>query len=169
MEEWKDIEGYEGLYQVSNTGKVKSLHYRGTDKQEILTPINNSHNRLQINLYGREKSFPSIHVLVAQHFIPNPENKPIVHHIDHNPLNNNVNNLMWVTEEEHKALHPEVFEASVVKKSIPIMQYTLDGQFVKEYPSAREVERQTNIHNAHITACCKGKQKTAGGFKWQYK
>lgn len=177
---WKDIKDYEGLYQVSNFGRVKSVgrwvtstsklgkQYKKYRRGIILRHGYKSEYSFVVLSKNGEKIQPLVHILVAQHFIPNPENKPIVHHIDHNKNNNHVDNLMWVTVKEHGDLHPEwVWQ----KKSMTVIQYTLDGQFVAEYPSASEAGRQNGIGNSCISRCCKGKigYKSAGGYIWKYK
>ena len=118
MEEWRDIEGYEGLYQVSNEGRVKSLERDievmnilfGSQirhlKEKYIKPKVNSSNRLQVRLWkDGVKEQKQIHVIVAEAFIPNPNECDVVHHIDHNPQNNSVDNLIWMTKEEHSAMH----------------------------------------------------------------
>lgn len=178
MEEiWRDIVGYEGLYQVSNLGRVKSLErdvYNlryGTKhlKEKILKAGNNGTEHLFVNLYKNGVKKPSkVHVLVAEAFIPNPYNKPIVHHKDHNPQNNNVSNLVWLTHEEHMAEHPEIFEASRKACSKHINQFTLDGLFIKEWYSSWDIHRELEYNNSHIIQCCKGKRKSANGYIWKY-
>ena len=95
---WKDIPGYEGLYQVSNTGKVRSLNYRRTGKKQILKQyINNTgYKRVALRKNNKVKWY-LVHRLVAQAFIPNPHNYPIINHKDENPANNAVWNLEWCT------------------------------------------------------------------------
>lgn len=182
---WKDIKDYEGLYQVSNFGRVKSLerhiyiNKRCCERhltEKILKPATTTEGYLYVDLSKNGKRRKNlIHILVAQAFTPNSENKSDVHHIDHNKNNNHVDNLMWVTEKQHAALHPHRFEkmAKAASKalSIPVLQYTKDGQFVKEYSSAKEASRKTGINNSNIGYCCKGKYgfKTAGGYIWKYK
>lgn len=101
---WKDIEGYEGLYQVSNYGNVKSMErtiYKRKCKTIMKTPSLSGKGYLKTSLCKNGKiKYAFIHRLVAQAFIPNPENKPTVDHIDRNKLNNNVNNLRWATYTE---------------------------------------------------------------------
>jgi hypothetical protein len=99
MEEWKDIEGYEGLYQVSNHGRVKSFKY---GKEKILKGSITTKGYLQVYLHkdNKIKRFNG-HRLIAIHFIPNPDNKPQVNHIDGNKLNNNISNLEWNTQSEN--------------------------------------------------------------------
>lgn len=94
---WKDIEGYEGLYQVSNFGRIKSFK---SFKSKILKPSLQSAKYLQITLCKNEKKSVLMHRLVAKAFIVNPNNLPWVNHIDGNKLNNNVDNLEWNTEKE---------------------------------------------------------------------
>lgn len=178
MEEiWVDIKDYEGLYQVSNWGRVKSLErYDALGRlveEKILKEIINSSGHLYVNLCknGVEKQY-YIHRLVAMHFIPNPYNKPEVHHRDHNPENNNVENLVWLTYEEHRAEHPERYET--VRKSARkacskhINQFALDGLFVRAWYSAMDIKRELGYDNSAIIKCCKGKLTQAYGSIWKY-
>ena len=99
MEEWKDIKGYEGIYQISNKGRVKTLG-NNRRKEKIREGIedNRGYKRISLCKNGKEKKY-SIHRLVAQAFLPNPDNLPVVNHKDENKLNNNVENLEWCTQE----------------------------------------------------------------------
>lgn len=109
MEIWRDIEGYEGLYQVSNEGRIKDLNYRGKGKEVILKGTNQTngqtnYKRTVVRLCkdGTGKDY-KLHFLVAKTFIPNPNNYKCINHIDGNPLNNNVNNLEWTTQKKNVA------------------------------------------------------------------
>lgn len=179
---WKDIEDYEGLYQISNCGRVKSidhmreqLHLYGrmvntNYKGKILKP-HNSRGYLRVRLFDRNKSKNiSIHRLVAEAFIPNPNNYPQINHKDEDKTNNNVDNLEWCTPA-YNANYGTRKKRIIKKQSIPIIQYTLDGKFVKEYSSIAEAARQTGINLGNICSCCRGNinYSHAGGFKWQYK
>ena len=156
---WKDIEGYDGLYEVSNTGKVKSLNYRRTGKEKILKPQDNGKGYLYVILYkdGKMKSC-RVNRLVAQAFLPNPDNLPEVNHIDQCRTNNNVENLEWCTT------HYNV-EYSQAKAVIGINKVS---GLITEFPSAYEASRQTGITRSHICECCNGKANSAGGHYWFY-
>lgn len=160
-EYWKPIKGYEGLYMVSNWGRVKSIKF---GKERILKPVTNSSGYLLVGLYKNniEKKY-SVHRLVAEAFIPNPYNLPQVNHRDENKLNNNVDNLEWCTNEYNIN-----YGTRTERYSKPVLQYTLDGEFVGEWPSARECGRN-GFNQGSVSACCRGKLKTHRGFIWKYK
>lgn len=153
---WKEIPGYNGMYMASNLGRVKSLNYMKTGSEQVMATQRMGDWHLTVSMPDMPRL---VHVLVAKAFIPNPENKPIVHHIDGNPINNVVDNLMWVTHKEHQEIH-------VAK---PVYKYNLDGMFIAAYPSITEAA----IQNGHktsgtISQCCLGNIKTAYGFQWSF-
>ena len=172
QEIWKPINNYIGLYEVSNTGKIKSLARRGNWKTHIMSPRKSKDNYRRITLckHSQTKTY-LIHRLVADAFIPNPNNLPCINHIDGNKTNNNVNNLEWCTKSENM-LH--AFRTGLIKPEKPwhrkpVLQYTLDGIFVKRYNSILEANNTNpDIHGTSIIKCLKGTYKTAGGYLWKY-
>lgn len=172
---WKDIEGYEGLYQVSNFGRVKSLNYRYTEKEGILKPIKNKDGYLYVGLWKNRKGKKfRVHKLVASVFIPNdnPIEKTEINHKDENPSNNHFNNLEWVTPKENcnYGTRNKRLSKKLKGKGIkPILQYTLDGEFIKEWESIKQASEELYITHSNIGRCCRGEQKKCGGFLWKYK
>lgn len=180
-EYWKPVVGYEGLYEVSNWGRVKSLdrlieHYpsgKSLRKGVFKKLFDDGHGYKQVVLCkdGKLKTH-KVHRLVAEAFLPNPNNYPCVNHKDENRLNNNVNNLEWCTYTYNNNYGTRLNKVSKKiingKLSKPVIQYTLDGQFVKEWESIHETGR--NGYNYKLVyACISGKQKTHKGFIWKYK
>ena len=163
---WRDIENYEGLYKISNKGRVKSL-YKGSER--ILRPVIDKYGYMFVYLCNNNvRKYFKLHRLVAQAFIPNPYNLPEVNHKDENKKNNCVENLEWITHIDncnYGTRNKRVGDS----RSKPILQYSKSGEFIKELPSSREAERILGIANQHIIACCKGKRKSSGGFVWRYK
>ena len=163
---WKPVVGYEGLYEVSNWGRIKSIKF---GKERILNPGTNSCGYLHVGLYknGKRKIF-LVHRLVAEAFIPNPNNLPCINHKDENKLNNSVENLEWCNSKYNNTYGTRIERISK-KLSKPVLQYTLDGVFVREWPSTMQAEREGGFNQAHIWMCCKGEQKTHKNFIWKYK
>lgn len=161
MEEWKDIKGYEGIYQISNKGRVKSLNridLRGNKVNEKIregTIDNTGYKIISLSKNGKEKKY-SIHRLVAQAFLPNPNNLPVVNHKDENKLNNNVENLEWCTQEYN-------VKYSLSKKIICLET----GEIFNG--SQDVIDRMFNGkgHFDTISKCCLGKRKSA--FKYHFK
>lgn len=172
-EVWKDIKEYEGLYQVSSLGRVKSLNYNKTKKEKILKP-HESRGYYNVTLYknGFHKYY-GIHRLVAKEFIVNPKNKTQVNHKDGNKKNNNIENLEWVTSSENMK---HAFENNLHKKyygkehnnARKIKQYTLNNIFIKEWGSIVEAANYYKTSIENIYSCLNKKSKTAKGFKWEY-
>ena len=157
----KDIKNYEGLYAVTSCGKVWS--YRN---ECFLKPINDRKGYLYVNLYkDKENKHCYIHRLVAEAYIPNPENLPQVNHKDENKANNCLQNLEWCDAKYNINYGTCITKISNSRK-IPILQYDLDGNFIREWPSATDVGREVK---GFICKCLKGKTKSAYGFVWKYK
>lgn len=185
---WKDIEGYEGDYQVSNLGNVRSLRYgnngpnqKGTGVKN-LKRIVNSAGYYVVNLYkgGKMKQY-FVHRLVAVAFIPNPIMLNEIDHINTNRLDNRINNLRWVTHKEN--INNPISSARRLDKCIKTLktikgrlhhsskrveQYTKDGALVKVWDSMSDVRRELGIDSGSLTKACKGIQKSTGGFVWRY-
>lgn len=169
---WKDIEGYEGKYQISNLGNVKSLSRKITTHgksyrilpERIISP-KKVNSYLSVILYDSLscKSF-KIHRLVAQAFIHNPNNYPQVNHIDGNKENNCVDNLEWCTQSYNMK---EAYRIGLQKpRKFRINQYDLHGNFIKTWDSIKSIELYYN--NRHISDCCKGKRNKASNYIWRY-
>ena len=158
-EEWTDIKDYEGLYQVSNFGRVKSSY-----TNRILKPIKHTTGYLGVNLYKNNVSYTkTIHRLVAQAFIPNPENKPEVNHIDEDKTNNMISNLEWVTSKEN-VNHGTRNE----RASIPIIATNLKTGKSTEFYGVSESARQLGLHTSNITEVLKGRRRQTGGYIFKY-
>ena len=173
---WKPIKGYEGLYEVSNLGRIKRLRRLITNQynsfyieEKILKPQKNRYGYLYINLYknGIMKHI-TIHKLVAEAFLDNPNNLPQVNHKDENKQNNNVENLEFCDCKYNINFGTAIARRSkTISKAV--VQYTLDGTFVREWPSAMDAEREGGFRSECICMCCKGKIKTHKGFIFLYK
>ena len=160
---WKDIEGYEN-YQISSFGRVKSVKF---GKEKILKPrIKKGYLLVDLYKNGKRKMC-SIHRLVAMTFLPNSQNLPQVNHIDENSLNNKVDNLEWCTSK-YNINYGTRTQRCVEKISKPVLQYTKDGFFIKEWKSTMDVYRNLGYCYQSISACCLGKIKSAYGFLWKY-
>jgi len=167
MEVWKDVVGYEGFYQVSNKGNVRSVDrsvnvLNGTkvSKGKLLKPCTNLQGYLFVTLSKHNiVKERRVNRLVAEAFIPNPDKHPAVNHKDKNRTNNCVDNLEWCTNEYNNRY----------SSAKAIIQYNLDGTFVAEWEAISDAARGTNINVSNIAQCCMGKRKTAGNYKWKYK
>lgn len=185
MEEiWKDIQGYEGIYQVSNLGNVKSLNYRNRGYAQNLVPKTNNKGRLWVELAKNRIKKPfQISRLVAETFVENPEKLPIVNHKDENPKNNRVDNLEWCTLSYNVRYsikrHPERTRKGIQTgkrncirngklTNLRVYQLTLEGEIVREWDNSTQIKRETGMSDWSISECCRGNRSKAYGFRWQY-
>ena len=198
---WKDIPNYEGKYQISNLGNVMSLNFANKHFPRLLKLKNHKDGYKLVGLSNGQtgnKTFLAVHRLVAQAFIPNPEHKEQVNHIDGNKSNNTVSNLEWVTPKENvthafvTGLMPYTLKDkpqkantckrynTIYKSPIlglkgidnpnhrAVLQFDTSGNFIKKWNCISDAGRFYNISASAITLCASGKRKTANGYLWQY-
>lgn len=180
-EEWKDVVGYKGIYKVSNTGKIinsngKIIKQFKDHKGYLITQLSNN----------KKKKTVRVHRIVAYAFIPNPENKPQINHINCNKEDNRIENLEWCTNEENKAhaklngLCKSSPKGGKNKRSKKVIQYDLKGRFIQKWDCINDAVRELKLgSSSNISECCKNKKitnkkgetyccKTAYGYKWKY-
>ena len=181
-EEWRDIEGYEGLYQVSNFGRVRSLgrdivrrtrygtmapyHING----KVLKPLHSQGDYCYVHLFDKDGASTNhkVHRLVAKAFVPNPDNLNEVNHIDEDKDNNRADNLEWCKHVDN-CNYGTRNERSKTKRSKPVQQLDADGNVGAEYPSTIAAEMETGTNRYQRRMCCNGKYKTAGDYRWKFK
>ena len=164
MEQWKEIAGYEGLYEVSDQGRVKSLGNNKSRKEKILKPRKHTRGYFQVGLYkDGQKKVSLIHRLVAEAFIPNPNNLETVNHKDEDKTNNAVCNLEWMSLTDNVAYS----QPQWAKRSVQMFDKKT-GELLATFPSTHEAERITGIAQQNISKCCNGNRKSAGGYVWRY-
>lgn len=194
MEEiWRDIEGYEGQYQVSNLGRVRSVErqvrkWNGfkTIRESFLKQKLGKNGYVQVTLCkdGRMKTYLA-HRLVAKAFIPNSENKPYIDHINTIKTDNRTDNLRWVTRKENEQNPLSILHRSEWQKggkngmygkfgkehnrSIPIVQLTMDGKYIRDWECTRQVERELGFPSNNICSVLRKRTNSSHGYKWVYK
>lgn len=184
---WKDIKGYEGKYQASNRGQIRSVPRIITSKDgrkmkykgKILTPSTDQKKKYQrvILMFNGHSATKLVHRLVADAFIENPLSLPCINHKDEDPTNNSVENLEWCTWKynDNYGNHGQRISDNHSKK---VVQYTINGEKVKVFKNAFEAEKETGINASQIRSVAVGKVRhgkhgrqpflTAGGYKWKY-
>ena len=189
-----DGEIYEGLYKVSNLGRILSLNYRNTGKAELMNPYERKDGYLKVDLSkNRETKTCYVHRLIAETFLENPENKPCINHKiegdegktmnmvifnEDGTINKEKTTIEWATYEENNNYATRNERAgkaiSKVKKGIPniklskkVLQLSLTGELIREWESTRECERN-GFDQGAVSKCCNGKQKTHKGFRFMY-
>lgn len=170
IEEWRDIPNYEGLYQISNLGNVKSFRKStkyNCQSEYILKPCIASHGYKEVTLYNntvRHKFL--VHRLVASVFLPNPNNLPQINHKDENKLNNNVENLEWCTAEYNNAYGTARLR-KIDTVSIPVEQLTYDGKVIAIYRSTRIAAELLNMNRGTLKSAI-DKHTQCKGYFWRY-
>ena len=182
METWKDIKGYEGLYQVSDAGNVRSCDHvvknrsgMALKKGKILAQANvdKTHYK-KVTLYRNNvgKTF-LVHRLVAMAFIDNPEGYEQINHIDENPSNNAMSNLEWC-DAKYNVTYGSRTEKSIKKRTgtpvgeQAILQYSLTGELIQRFESAVKAAKAIGGDNSSICRCANGKNKTSYGYYWKW-
>lgn len=175
---WRAIQGYEGYYEVSDSGHVRSVdrtvidrkgnprRLRGREMKLTRTKGKDGNGYMVVNLCRDGTSNVAlVHILVATAFIPNPYGYPMVNHIDGDKTNNDVNNLEWTTYS-YNNLHA-LYNNLRKPKGTPVIQMTEDGDIIEVYSSATEAERETGISARAILQCISLRAYSAGGFAWE--
>ncbi len=160
---WKDINEYEGLYQVSSLGNVKSI------KSNKFLKINMTGEYDFVSLYkNNKKTIKKVHRLVAENFLENIDNYECVNHKDENKRNNCVNNLEWCTKKYNCNYGIRNEKMSKRKSKYKIKQLDLNNTIIKIWNNVWELRESTNYNINVIRQCCKKKCKTCYGYKWEY-
>jgi len=178
-EEWKDIQGYEGLYQISNLGRVKSLkrfvnikvfnkaQIKRVRKEYILNPVQDKDGYLLVHLYksSKAKTF-KVHRLVATNFLP-----LVINHKNGIKSDNKVSNLEWCTQLQnvHHSINTLKKEKYKNCRNKEVEQYSLNGEFMKRYSSITEAAKAINVTKTAISYCCNGKTKSCGGYIFRFR
>lgn len=182
---WKDIPGFEGKYQASNLGRIRNLGYTKIGARNrlchkgftILKTKKTNCGYLQVSLYKDDAHFTkSVHRLVAQTFLPNPNNLPSINHKNEIKTDNRLDNLEWC-DASYNAKYGTVIERVIKTRNEsgcrcaekPVEQRDLKGNLIATYKSINEAERNTDISHGSIVKVCQNIFKQAGGYKWNYK
>ena len=186
---WKDIKGYEGLYQVSNLGRIRSFHeYKGTNYRIVsLGKGKIGYLTVCLHLKGKRKTF-NVHRLVAETFIKKPIGKDFVNHKDENKQNNKVSNLEWCTRSynynygtckeraiknhdyskmKEKINYFELSHKAAIKRMRKVIQYDLNMRLIKKWNSIKEC-KENGFNPKDICLCCKNKRHSHKGYIWRY-
>lgn len=162
---WKDIKNYEGLYKVNEDGEVL-----GVKRNKLISPhlVGKRKEYLQVNLCkdGKIKAH-YLHRLVAEAFIPNPDNLPEVNHRDENKLNNTASNLEWCSSSYNSSYGTRT-DRIKAKTAYKVCQYSMNGELIAIYDSTRDAANATGADNSTISKVCRGEKNSHHGYKWAY-
>lgn len=173
---WRSVVGYEGLYEVSNDGRVRTVEHitngHAIMSTELSIKIYKSQRYARVRLYrdGKSKDY-MVHRIVAEAFIPNPDNKPQVNHIDGNRSNNRVENLEWCTASENQRHAYRTglkdIEDTITHTRKKVRQIDADGNVIKIWHSMSDAARELGLQVSNISNCCNGKIRSTGGYRWE--
>lgn len=175
IEEWRDAPGFEELYLVSNLGRVKSVerfkrNNAGTqfvnERLRVLTPDKDGYLRVCLSKDGLHY-LKSVHRLVAEAFIPNPDNLPVINHKNEDKQDNRVENLEWCTVKYNTNYGNGMRKMAISQGRAVLQLY--NGHVVEEFYSTQEASRRTGIPQVNIYKVCVGERRTAGGYEWRFK
>jgi len=158
MEIWKDIRGWEGFYRISNLGQVQNA-----TTKKMLTPAIGSNGYLHVDLRYFQKKTVSIHRLVAEAFVENPNKHPIVNHKDECKTNNTADNLEWCTTRYNVN-----YGKGALAKNSPVVQLDRNGMVIKTWESMKQASEAIGIKYQGISRVCRNERRTCGGFGWMY-
>lgn len=177
MQKWIKIQNADSPSYISNDGFVKTDSYtfifKGRNKNcperlHKLTVDKFGYKTVRLKI-NKRSTLLRVHRLVAAAFIPNPQNKPYVNHIDYNPSNNHVSNLEWCTQKENIQHSLKLGRMKINNAaSKPVRQMDMDGKTLNEFPSSMEAGRILNLNEGNISRCANGTRATAFGFKWEF-
>lgn len=168
-EEWRDIKGFEGAYQVSNLGRIKRIaSSRRYSSEHIMSPhkVGNGYYSVSLTYKGKKKML-KIHRVVAEAFIPNPNNYPEINHKDENPLNNTVDNLEWCTHLYNSRYGTRGHRIGQSHNK-PVVQCSLIGTFIRRWDSITDITKAYGYEQSNICKCLTGKYSQSYGYVWKY-
>ena len=173
QETWKSLSDYSDLIEVSNLGKVRKVHGKAAMLKPRLDKGGYLYVHIRISKLGINRMV-KIHRLVAKAFIPNPDNLPVVNHKNEIKTDNRVENLEWCTHKYNVNYGTNIERRAYnsrnqLHRSCPILQYSLNGEFIQEFPSFKEVQRYLGKPYFNVWNVCNGKKDSAYGYKWSYK